>query len=48
MTDIVCYWDRYTRLWIVHCVDADGNQLWDAEFYLNARTLRAAWSKVWK
>ena len=38
MTDIISYWDG--KMWIVFCVDSDGNQIWDAEVYPNRKALR--------
>lgn len=40
--DIICYWDRSIRQFIYYVVDADENQIWDAEYYPNKRTLKIA------
>jgi hypothetical protein len=41
VTDIVCFWDRNTKQWVVVCTDAEGNQLWGCQFFPNTEALRA-------
>ena len=43
MIDIWCFWDKLIRLWIVTIHDADGNQLWDAQYYPNRKQLASDW-----
>ena len=40
--DIVCYWDSSIKHWIFYVVDADGFQIWSAEYYPNRATLKVA------
>lgn len=49
MVDIICYWLRAGEVgwsyptWVVYCVDEEGNQLWESEYYSNKAALKAAW-----
>lgn len=47
MTNIVCFYDRQFRSWVVFATDAEGNQLWDAQYYANKEALALDWN-VWK
>lgn len=40
MVNILCWWNREARTWIVACVDENGYQLWDAQFFPNTEMLR--------
>ena len=33
MTDIIIYYDGPRFGWVVICVDAEGNQLWEAQYF---------------
>jgi hypothetical protein len=49
MFDIVCYWSKpgecfSVGTWVVSCLDEEGNQLWDSQYYPNREQLRADWS----
>ena len=46
MTDILCFWDRFSRLWIVTAHDAEGNQLWETEYFPNRRMMANAWTAI--
>ncbi len=41
MVDIVSFHDRHYG-WIVYAVDAEGNQLWEADYYPNKTMLQRA------
>jgi len=43
MSNIVCFFDKSIRSWVVFCTDKDGNQLWGADFYANKKSLELAW-----
>lgn len=36
------WYDKYTKNWILQHIDADGNQIGNAEFYYNLRAYKAA------
>jgi len=40
---LFCYWARDCQLWIAYCVDEEGNQVGDAEYYPNKARLMEAW-----
>lgn len=42
MTDIVSYYDGSRFGWVVFAVDAEGNQLWEAQYYPNKKQLKEA------
>jgi hypothetical protein len=40
MTDIISYYDGPRFGWVVICVDAEGNQLWEAQYFPNRTQLK--------
>ena len=44
MTDIIFYYDGYAFGWVVICVDAEGNQIWEAQYSANRKNLKKEWT----
>ncbi len=44
MVDIVCYWASDCRSWICYAVDADGYQLWEADYFPNRARMAEAFN----
>jgi hypothetical protein len=42
MVEILYYYDGPRFGWVVTCHDAEGNQLWDAQYFPNKRALAEA------
>ena len=40
MTDIIIYYDGPRFGWVVFGVDAEGNQLWEAQYFPNRTQLK--------
>ena len=39
VTKVIYWWDRLTRQWIIQAKDAEGNQIGNADYAPNRRTL---------
>lgn len=42
----IIFWDKNIRSWTVYVVDAEGNQVGDAEYFANRAALKAAGYKA--
>lgn len=42
MADLQCYWSTEFRCWVLTVHDAEGNQLWEADYFPHREALAYA------